>query len=240
MGFGLLLCGYFIATMMSLGMGAYSFAAYLLGGMICYTAASKLKAYNPRFLLTMVVSVALVLLGIYQGALLIDNIFVWGIMPTGNVSRLVEEGVILLINLALHATVLWSVIELTAHLEMENLKSRAIRNAVFMGIYGIGEAVVIAVPAVANLENQAIPRLLLLYLLVCYILNAWLLYGCYQGICPAGEEMGTPRKPSRFAFINKLNDKFDERAQRALREDMEYQAQKQTERANKKKRKKKK
>ena len=220
MGFGLLLCGYFTITLASVGMGDYRFLAYLLGGWLCVSATAKLKAYNPRFLLPLGVSVAYMALG-------------------NHVLDTVIDVLKLVINLALHGTMLWSIIELTHSLGMDKLRTRAIRNLISMVIYFIGEIVVLTVPAAATLDNQAIPRLLLLYLLVCYLLNSWLLFSCYQNICPAGEEYGKPSKPSRFAFINKLNDKFDEKAARAMREQMAYQAEKQAKRQSKKKKKKK-
>ncbi len=240
MGFGLLLLGYFTVTMASVGMGDYRFIAYLLGGMACVAATYKLKAYNPRFLLTLITSVAYLCLGVFDGLVMMDTIFLWGILPVEGVIPTVVDVATLVVNLALHVTMLWSIAELAHAVEIVKIKTRAIQNLVAIAIYAIGEEVIIAFPAVANLENQAIPRLLLLYLLVCYLLNAWLIFSCFRYICPEGEEQGKPHKPSRFAFVNKLNDKFDEKAERALREQMEYQAGKQAERERKRKKKKKK
>lgn len=237
MGFGWLLGGYFAITMMSVGMGEYSFAAYLLGGMLCGAAAYRLKAYNPRFVWTVGVASAYILLGLYQGFAFLDNWFYWGVMPVGRTVEIAEQSITLILLLALHVAILWAVAELANHLGLVDLKSRAIRNAVYMGIYGVGEVVILAVPAVAQVENQIIPRLLLLYLLLGYILNAWLLWGCYQNICPAGEEHGTPTKRSRFAWVNRLNDKFDERSEKALREKLDYAAERRAQRAKKKKKK---
>ena len=47
----------------------------------------------------------------------------------------------------------------------------------------------------------------------------------YRMICPAGEEENAPRKRSRFALINRINDKLEERSKRALEESMEYRRQ---------------
>ena len=53
----------------------------------------------------------------------------------------------------------------------------------------------------------------------------------------AREEAGRDRKPSRFGFVNAIRNKLDEKAERAMRETMEYQAQKaaQKDRKNQKK-----
>ena len=40
-------------------------------------------------------------------------------------------------------------------------------------------------------------------------------------ICPEGEE-DMPRKPSRFAFINKLREKQDEKDEKAIQRTKEY------------------
>lgn len=235
MGFGLLLCGYFTVTIASVGMGDFRCIAYLLGGILCLKATSLLKAYNPRFLWTLGTSVAYLVLGVYEGINLLDTTFLWGLIPESSTLTLITDILKLVLNLALHGTLLWSVLELTYTLHLDKLKERTIRNLIAMALYAIGEVVIWAVPSLTHLENQAIPRLLLLYLLICYLLNSWLLYSCYQSICPAGEENGKPSKPSRFAFINKLNAKFDEKAERAMREQMEYQAEKQRKKQKKKK-----
>lgn len=237
MGFGLLLCGYFAVTVTSVGMGDYRCIAYLLGGILCLKATSLLKAYNPRFLWPLGASIAYLLLGIYEGLDLLDTTFLWRFMPTNATLTLVVDILKLTLNLFFHVGMLWSVLELASSLEIEKIKTAAIRNLIAMGIYAVGEIVILAFPTVAALENQAIPRLLLLYLLVCYLLNSWLLFSCYRNICPAGEENGSPAKPSRFAFVNRLNAKFDERAERAMREQMAYQAEKQAKREQKKKKK---
>ena len=68
-----------------------------------------------------------------------------------------------------------------------------------------------------------------------YVLNVFLLHSCYQAICPAGEENGKAAKPSRFAFVNRLNQKFDEKSAKALQENLDYRAEKQKRREERKK-----
>ena len=79
MGFGLLLCGYFVLFMMSFGMAQYGFAAMLIGGFISFTAAGRLKDYCVSFKWTMVTSVIYVLLGIWQGVAFLNDMFLFDI-----------------------------------------------------------------------------------------------------------------------------------------------------------------
>ena len=65
----------------------------------------------------------------------------------------------------------------------------------------------------------------LLIQLIGYLMVCLTLLRAYRMICPAGEEENAPRKRSRFALINRINDKLEERSKRALEESMEYRRQ---------------
>ena len=52
-------------------------------------------------------------------------------------------------------------------------------------------------------------------MIVVYFLNSLFLHGCFRHICPAGEEFGKPTKPSRFKFINDINQKLDAKNEQA-------------------------
>ena len=123
---------------------------------------------------------------------------------------------------------------------MVKIKSRATTNLVLSLIWGVGQVALVVIPGAAAFQQNMLTKMLLLWALVCYLLNIFLLHSCYQNICPAGEEFGKERKPSRFGFINRLNEKFDERSAKALQETLDYQAEKQRQREEKKKNKKKK
>ena len=111
------------------------------------------------------------------------------------------------------------------------------RNAILTGVWAVGQVVLVLFPAVAAFEDQTITKIFVLFQLTLYLLNTWLLFRAYQLICPEGEETGRDRKPSRFGFVNAIRNKLDEKAERAMRETMEYQAQKaaQKDRKNQKK-----
>ncbi len=240
MGFGLLLCGYFVLTLMSVGVGEYSFACYVIGGLISLRATLSLKDYCPKFALASVVSALYILLGVYHGITYVDNLFLWGLMPIGNTVDNILQAVGYALELGYHAFILLAVIDLTGELEMLKRRSRAMTNLVLAAIWGVGQMVLVAYPPLATFQANVFPKMLLLWALVCYVLNVFLLHSCYQNICPAGEEFGKESKPSRFGFINRLNQKIDEKSAKALQESLDYRAEKQKRREERKKHKKKK
>ncbi|MBQ9781063.1 MAG: hypothetical protein IJW00_08985 [Clostridia bacterium] len=235
MGFGLMLCGYFILTFMSFGMGDYSFAAYIIGAVVVGNAAYKLKDYCPSFAGLMAVSGLYLLLGAYDVALFLDELFLWGVVPAGQALTSVLDQVCFVTEILMHVMLLISIMRLAKHIEEDKIKARSIRNLVFTGLWAVCQLIFLIFPAVANFQNQIFPKFLTLFVLICYILNALLLHACFRDICPEGEELGPPMKRSRFAFINQLNDKFEERSTKALKETLAYGQQKQKEREEKRK-----
>ena len=95
---------------------------------------------------------------------------------------------------------------------------------VFTGIWGAAQLLLLVVPTLASAGDGALQKVLLLYLLAVYLLNNICFYGCFSAICPAGEEFGKPSKPSRFKFINEINEKLDAKNEQAR---LEYEKNRQ-------------
>ena len=218
---------------MSFGVGEYSFAAYIIGGFIAANAAYRLKDYCPRFMLTVIAGCAYMLLGIYDVVFFMDELFLWGIMPMDGMFSSMIDGISICVELFFHGSLLYGVMLIATDVDEEKIRSGAIRNMTFSAIWGIGQLILVLFPALAAFQNQVFTKLLLLVVLVTYVLNVLLLHSCYRNICPAGEELGAPMKRSRFAFVNKINDKFEEKSARALKESMEYSQKKREEREEK-------
>ena len=240
MGFGLLLCGYFVLTFMSFGMADYSFAAYIIGGFITINAAYRLKDYCTRFIWVIAAAGVYMLLGAYDVVIFMDELFLWGVMPIDGAFAWALDQVAFLAELFFHVALLLSVMEISTDVGIQKIRIKATRNLAFAGIWALCQVIFLAMPSVASYQNQVFTKMLVLFLLICYILNTLLLHSCYQLICPAGEEHGSPTKRSRFSFINKMNDKFDAKSAKALNESLEYRRQKQKAREEKRNRKKKK
>lgn len=231
MGFGWLLCGYFILMLTSMGMGEYTFVAYLIGGVITANAASKLKDYCPRFLFTLGFAAAYALIGLYQGFLWLDDLFLWG-LPVRSVwfSELVET-VRFLAEVGLHTSVFLGIYDLSTSLDLQKIRARTLRNAIFVGIWTVGQIVLLLFPSLYSFEDGAIAQILLLFSIACYVLNAMLLFTCYQYICDEADVNGRERKPSRIKLVNDIRRKMDERTERAVKEREEYEKRKREERA---------
>ena len=236
MGFGLLLCGYFILFMMSFGMAQYGFAAMLIGGFISFCAAGRLKDYCVSFGWTMVTSVLYVVLGIWQGIAFLNDAFLWN-MSIFTTAATVTVYVDFALGAAYHMLMLYSVSELSGQLGLIKIKSRAVFELGLLATLALFQLLLYAVPSLANVENQMPTKFLILFTLVAYIINMLVIYSCYNNICPEGEEMGKERKPSRFKFVNEMRRKVQEREERAVRESLEYIKEKQEKKNQKKERK---
>ncbi|MBQ9161695.1 MAG: hypothetical protein IJX74_00325 [Clostridia bacterium] len=233
MGFGLLLCGYFVLFMMSFGMGEYSFAALLIGGFISFNATVKLKDYCPSFTWTAVMSALYFLFGLWGAVSFVNDMLLLDLPIFGGVAKSAADYVKFGLELAYHLCMLYSVFELSGQLGVKKIRSRALFEMIFMSALGVFQLLIYAIPSLANVENQMPTKFLILFTLVAYIINLFVLYSCYNNICPEGEEMGKERKPSRFKFINNIREKMEEKEARAVRESLEYIKEKQ-EKKNKK------
>ena len=215
MGFGLLLCSYFLLSFMSVAIGDYCFATYILSALVAVRAISGLKDYNPRFTWLYPFTILYGLLAVFNSARVLDDLFLWGLPIREGFIQTVVEWVRFIAELGFTLIALWSSAEVAASVGLDKHRLRGYRNMIFTGIWGVAQMVLLLVPALAAAGDGALPKVLLLYMLVVYFLNSLCLYGCFSTICPAGEEFGKPSKPSRFKFMNEINRKMDAKAEQA-------------------------
>ena len=216
MGFGLLLCAYFLFSFMSVAIENYCFATFIIGAMVAVKAVNGLKDYNPRFNWLYPFIALYGLLSLFFAARVLYDLF-WLNLPI-LYDPLVEgiaEWAKFVAELGFTLIALWSSAELAASVGLDRHRERAVRNMVFTGIWALAQTVLLIVPSLAAAGNGALQKILFLYLLIVYLLNAFSFYGCFSAICPKGEEFGKPSKPSRFKFINDINRKLDEKNERA-------------------------
>ena len=89
------------------------------------------------------------------------------------------------------------------------LPKNAELNMVMTLLYYASYAVITNITINDEVLDGYLNMMLLLYFLVCFILNLVFIYRCYAVLAPADEDI-TERKPSRFKLINKIDAKMDE------------------------------
>ncbi len=225
MGFGLLLCAYFLLTFMSVGVGDYVFLPYLLGAVVTLLAVEKLKEYNPRFKYLYAVAGLYGLLAVYDFLLVISDIALWNIPFLNGVGAAVASWVQFAAEWSYAVIALWSSAEIARSVGLTKHRVRALRNIAFVGIWAVAQILLLTIPVLMETGNGTLPKVLFLYQLLVYLLNCFCFYTCFSSICPQGEEFGRPSKPSRFKFINDINQKLDAKNERAREEFERKQAE---------------
>ena len=224
MGFGLLLCAYFLFTFMSVAIENYCFATFIIGAMVAGRAITGLKDYNPRFNWLYPFAALYGVMAIFFAARELDTLFLWNLPLYTPLIEGIAEWVKFVTELGFTVIALWSSAEIAASVGLDKHRLRAVRNMVFTGIWAVAQVVMLVVPGLASAGGGALQTVLFLYLLVIYLLNAFCFYGCFSAICPQGEEFGKPSKPSRFKFINEINEKLDAKNEQAR---LEYEKNRQ-------------
>ena len=243
MGFGWLLCGYFATFMMSFGMGDYSFIATLIGGLIAWHATLRLKDYCPSFLNVAACAVLKIVLAFYGALKLLSDLFLWQLPILDKAVLDVVGNAEFLLDMAFQFCMLYAIWKLSREVDVSKIYDKVGLHMSVFAVCTVLHVVLWIAPALAAWQNGVLAKILTLFVLIGYLLCSWLLYRCYQYICAEGEEYGKERKPSRFAFINRMREKADARdqqmfedAQTLVRRGMEKRQEKK-ERKNKKKKK---
>lgn len=216
MGFGLLLIGYVFAFTAAIGLGPYYFAGMVLGGFLMFLGIGELKKYSPVFTYAYVLNILFLICSFVKTFAWADIQFAIGMGldsgPVATVMNFIEFGVGLLFNLAL----LYGIADISRRVDFPETRGKAFRNMVFVGVFYVYQLIMLF-PVANDILMSFLPILQLIYSLI----NTFLIFKCYAMICPAGDE-NMPRKPSRFAFINKMRAAADEREQRAIEDAKKY------------------
>ena len=249
MGFGLLMIGYFTATMMSFNVLGGIFR--LLGYTLVCVAAKKLSQYNTNFFFLLAWSIVMTLFS--AGAALSDlSAFLCNNLIIA--APLVSDGVtVFLTNTRIifdfvFTTVLcFAVRGIAKETGATKIVYKSIRNYVYFCIFCAFQfivwlASVIGVPAFSTFVKMTALSIWTAFLsIICSILICLMLFSCYATICDVNDvEMKV--KPSRFEFINRRREQREQRSQAYIEEAKKYSAEQQaraavTEKAKKKKKK---
>ena len=225
MGFGLLLIGYMFAFVATAGLGPYLFAGMLLGGFLMYLGLTELRKYSPAFIYALIGSILIVICSFFRTAVWIDSYFVLNLGLDSEKVSLIYNWVEFVINFAFNITMLYGVADLSRRVDYHETRQKAYTNMIFVGLFYAFQVVMFLPIAFIESDRSFFLTLLLILQVIYSVVNAWLLFKCYAMICPAGQE-DMPRKPSRFAFVNKFREIRDAKEEKAIEDMKNYYEEK--------------
>ena len=216
--------GYFITYIMALNpYGAFfRFAGYL---MMAY-GAHKLCEYESRFAWSEYTSLVLSLMSATR--ILADFTQLISVKLLDALAY--ADAALVLVY---HVLLLLAIRRIAEDTQAEKIQTNSVRNLFFIGIYYLLYVIgMLPTPIKASYEeNMGLPILLLNFAWI--ILDLILLISCYSQICDEND-VDMERKPSRFAFVNKMREELDAKKARARESALQYKKEK-AERKRKKK-----
>ncbi len=227
MGFGLLLVGYTVAYLFSIGLGGlanYAFAGFLIGYFLCYLGLSELKKYSPTFFYALIISVALTACALFETVVGLDNLLSLGLNISGSTLYNIFYYTRFALDCAFNIALLYGAIDISRRVDFEPTRNMAYRNLIFVAIAYAYELVRMALTGFAydSVKNyvSTLAAISVILKIFYILLNVFLWFKSYAFICPS-EDVEMKRKKSKIEFINKLNERNDKKEQ----ENMEFSRQ---------------
>lgn len=229
MGFGLLLVGYFTATMMSLNSLGGVFR--LIGYVFILIAAKKLSEYNRSFLFLLAASVIMTAFSAV-GALSDVSAFLYNylLIPSpiisSNISDMLQN-VKIFLDFIFTAILCFSVRSIAKETGAVKIVYSSVRNFIFFCIFCVLQFVVwlaaqISSPVLTDfVVATALPVWMVLVNLICIILNCVMIFSCYAKICDVND-LEMKMKPSRFEFVNRMRAKRESKSEAYIEEAEKY------------------
>ena len=241
MGFGLLLIGYVFSFVALPGLGGYAFAGMLIGGFIMYLGLCELRKYSPVFIYALIASILIIICSVFKCGVWLNGWLDLGVGLFGEGVGPVLDWIKFILYALFDFSMLYGIADLSSRVDYPDTRKKAFENMVYVGIFVVFQLIML-MPFVDKVgdENMGVLMTLLVIVQVIYTLfNAFLIFKCYAMICPAGQE-DMPRKPSRFAFVNRFREIRDAKEEKAIDEMKNYYEDKLRKKNAKKKSKKKK
>lgn len=208
MGFGILLFGYLLAFPASLTFFYSVPIAAVLTAVACRRLARVNRPFGLGFSLSIAVGVASV------------AAIVLRLVPATERYAHIAEGTCLALLLVLTVLLLTGLEWVFAETGLKQYSAKAFRNKIFTCLYLIPT---ILLTLASGVETDARVTAVLTAATVAFMvvglvvqcLNALLIFNAYRNICMP-EDLNMPRKPSRFAFINRHREAQDKRREEEL------------------------
>lgn len=220
MGWGLLFFGYFLEFV--LGMNAmFAPFIHLVAYAFIVVGCNGLARYCKKFMLPKWCALGLMVPAVWRTFVEVNTQLSLGMdfLPdavTEAVRWVNFAGVVVF-----HVFLAMAIRVLALRVDQTKNVVRAVRNLIMVGLHALLMLIQIALP-VESVVRVLYPVTVLLQL-TWAVCNCVMLYSCYMHIAPANESEG--RKPSRFALVNRMRDKMEEREQKAIEADRAYHAE---------------
>ena len=209
MGFGILFLAYFMAFFVPLSY------LHVIGYAGIAWALTKLKEYRPAFLKAVWWLIPLGACCLYHVAGSVTELLPYfGITPPdlpvfGTAVNAVVTMIECALTLCFHFVFLRQLNAFARELELTAIAKRADWGLWLVSVQ-VSTYVVALALELAGVGLQLLSLLAFLLQFVWAIFNLVNLFTCYMYICPEGDE-DMERKPSKFAFVNNIREKMDER-----------------------------
>lgn len=220
MGWGLLFFGYFLEFV--LGMNAmFAPFIHLVAYAFIVVGCNGLARYCKKFMLPKWCALGLMVPAVWRTFVEVNTQLSLGMdfLPdavTEAVRWVNFAGVVVF-----HVFLTRAIRVLALRVDQTKNVVRAVRNLIMVGLHALLMLIQIALP-MESVVRVLYPVTVLLQL-TWAVCNCVMLYSCYMHIAPANESEG--RKPSRFALVNRMRDKMEEREQKAIEADRAYHAE---------------
>ncbi len=225
-----------------MSVNSYGFLFRFVGFVIIQIALTKLVEYNKSFRIPLIASGMMIVCSLYScisgiSVLLYDEMLIERAIFSSEEARHALGEFDMALEFFFTASLAFAIRAIARETEEEKIAFAAIRNFVFFCVYYAlyGIALLPFDFREDYVKYFSLPVVLLYF--GCIILNLILIFKCYMRICDEAD-VDMARKPSRFAFVNKLREESDRREQRAIDRSREYADQKRQKKENKKNRRK--
>ncbi len=207
MGFGLLFIGYLFSLDYSLQSVTFDLLPDVIGYLIMFSAMCKLGPYNKGFGYAKLLLLPLIALGGVTVAF--EAAGIAGYTPGSVILDIVKMCGMLskFFTFAYTVALTIGIRDIARETDLKNVSFRAIRNMAVSVFYYLAYIALDLLP-ISGAEAQMVNMIVYIFGLIVILLNLVLIFSCYMRICLEGDE-DMPRKPSRFAIINRMNSRID-------------------------------
>lgn len=200
MGFGLLFFGYFSAFLMSIN--KYGFLFSIVGCYVMFVAIQKISDYKHSLMRAVFPLLAIGLCSLCE-ALRFFLEADWGMWAS------IITVIMSISRTLFHCFMFISISALGKDTELPDVTALAKTNLIFIVSYFAVEMTSVLL-ALFGISNQYLAITMAMMRLLFPVFALVLIFKCFHKIC-APEDIDAPQKPSRFAFVNELRRRREER-----------------------------